>query len=42
MKLILKERKEKWTAKEPKYKDGILSIYTKLATSPMNGGKMKG
>jgi len=42
MKLILKERKEKWTAKEQKYKDGILSIYTKLATSPMNGGKMKG
>lgn len=39
---ILKERKEKWTPKEPKYKDGILSIYTKLATSPMNGGKMKG
>lgn len=39
---ILKDRKEKWQPKEPKYKDGILSIYTKLATSPMNGGKMKG
>ena len=28
--------------KNQKYKNGILSIYTKLATSPMNGGKMKG
>lgn len=40
--VILKQRRAKWTPKEPKYKDGILSIYTKLATSPMNGGKMKG
>ena len=39
---ILKERHAKWKPKEPKYKNGILSIYTKLATSPMNGGKMKG
>ena len=42
MQQILEERKEKWQPKESKYKDGILSIYTKLATSPMNGGKMKG
>lgn len=39
---ILQERRAKWQPKEPKYQDGILSIYTKLASSPMDGGKMKG
>lgn len=39
---ILQKRRTKWQPKEPKYQDGILSIYTKLASSPMDGGKMKG
>ena len=37
---ILAERKNKWKPKPAKYKDGILSIYTRLADSPMNGGRM--
>ncbi len=37
---ILAERKSKWQPKPAKYKDGILSIYTRLADSPMNGGRM--
>lgn len=42
IKKILQLRKAKWHSKPPKYREGILSIYTKLASSPMNGGKMKG
>ena len=38
--VILKERKSKWHPKPSKYKDGILSIYTQLASSPMTGGRM--
>jgi dihydroxy-acid dehydratase len=38
--VILKERKEKWQAPEMKYKTGILSVYSKLAASPMDGGYM--
>ena len=41
MEIILAERKAKWTPKEPKYKDGVLALFTKLADSPMSGGKMK-
>ena len=38
---ILKERRKKWKPKKEKYQTGILSIYSKLATSPMKGGYMK-
>ena len=41
MERILAERKAKWVPKEPKYKDGVLALFTKLADSPMSGGKMK-
>lgn len=35
---VLQERKEKWVAPKPKYTKGVLSIYTRLAVSPMKGG----
>lgn len=37
---ILVQRKKKWQPKPCKYNDGILSIYTNLAESPMKGGRM--
>lgn len=33
-------RKLKWKPREPKYKKGILKLYTELAASPMKGGYM--
>lgn len=41
MKAILAERKTKWVPKKPRYKEGVLSIYTALAESPMKGGRMQ-
>ena len=38
---ILVERRKRWKPKEAKYKKGILSIYSKLAVSPMKGGYME-
>lgn len=38
---ILKERKEDWTSKPPKYTKGVLGMYTSLATSGMEGGVIK-
>jgi len=38
---ILKERKEQWTPKPPKYTRGVLGMYTSLATSGMEGGVIK-
>ena len=37
---ILKERRENWSPRVSKYKDGILSIYCNLAESPMEGARM--
>ncbi len=37
---ILKQRKENWQPKPDKYTNGILSIYSKCAVSPMLGGYM--
>lgn len=37
---ILKQRKAKWKPRPAKYNEGILSVYTRLAESPMNGGRM--
>lgn len=38
---ILSERKALWQPKEPKYKKGVLKIYSEHAVSPMKGGYMK-
>ena len=38
---ILMERKKVWKPKEPKYKKGILKIYSEHAVSPMKGGYMQ-
>lgn len=37
---VLKERRKSWKPKEKKYKQGVLSIYTELASSPMDGAYM--
>ncbi len=37
MERILEERRAKWTPKEPKYKTGVLALFSKLAASPMQG-----
>ncbi len=39
--VVLKERLKNFKPKKEKYQKGILSIYTKLASSPMSGGYMK-
>ncbi len=38
---ILMERRKKWLQPEPKYKKGVLGLYTKLASSASSGGYMK-
>lgn len=38
---ILKERKEKWSPRTPKYQKGVLALYTQHAVSPMKGGYME-
>ncbi len=38
---IISERLSRWVPKEPKYKSGVLRIYSEHATSPMKGGYMK-
>ena len=38
---IFAKRKNKWQAKEEKYKSGVLNIFTKHAVSPMKGGYME-
>jgi len=38
---VLAKRKEKWHPKEPKYRKGVLALYTKHAVSPMKGGYME-
>lgn len=38
---ILEERRKDYKPRESKYKDGVLSVYTNLATSPMDGAYMK-
>ncbi len=38
---VLKERKSAWKPKEPKYKKGVLKIYSEHAVSPMKGGYME-
>ncbi len=34
---ILEERKKNWKPREPKYKKGVLRLFSEHATSPMKG-----
>ena len=36
--VILKERKKAWKKRPSRYDSGVLSVYTRLAASPMKGG----
>ncbi len=38
---ILARRHKKWKPREPKYSKGVLSLYGRLAVSPMKGGYME-
>ena len=35
---VLEERKTAWQPKEPKYKKGVLKLFSEKAVSPMKGG----
>ncbi len=37
MEAVLQERKKAWRPKEPKYKSGVLRLFSQLAASPMRG-----
>ena len=39
---VLAERKAVWKPKEPKYKSGVLKLFSEKATSPMKGGSING
>ena len=41
MEKILAERRAKWQARAPRYTEGALGVFTKLAASPMKGGMME-
>lgn len=41
MDAILAERRAKWQPKEPKYKTGLLKLYSQHAVSPMKGAYME-
>lgn len=38
---ILAEREKKWRPREPKYKSGVLKLFSERAVSPMKGGYME-
>lgn len=38
---ILEMRKNNWVKPEPKFKTGVMGLYTRLAASPMKGGYME-
>ncbi len=38
--LILDQRRSTWKPREPKYKTGVLGLFTANAASPMKGGYM--
>ncbi|MBB6218513.1 dihydroxy-acid dehydratase [Anaerosolibacter carboniphilus] len=38
---VLQERRKNWIKPEPKFKKGVLSLYTKSAVSPMKGAYME-
>lgn len=38
---ILAERKKNWQPKKPKYRSGVLKLFSEHAVSPMKGGYMK-
>ena len=41
MDAILAERRAKWQPREPKYKSGLLKLYSQHAVSPMKGAYME-
>ena len=41
MEKILADRRTKWQPKEPKYKKGLLKLYSQHAVSPMKGAYME-
>ena len=41
MEKILADRRAKWQPKEPKYKHGLLKLYSQHAVSPMKGAYME-
>lgn len=41
METLLKQRKEKWKKREPKYTSGVLKLFSEHAVSPMEGGYMQ-
>ena len=41
MEEILAARRAKWQPKEPKYKKGLLKLYSQHAVSPMKGAYME-
>lgn len=41
MEAILAERRSRWQPKEPKYKSGLLKLYSQHAVSPMKGAYME-
>lgn len=38
---VLQERRTHWTAPEPKYRSGVLKLFSEHAVSPMRGGYME-
>jgi dihydroxy-acid dehydratase len=38
---VLQERRKYWIKPEPKFKKGVLALYTKSAVSPMKGAYME-
>jgi dihydroxy-acid dehydratase len=41
MEAILAERKKRWKPRPPKYKSGVLKLFSERAASPMKGGYME-
>ena len=38
---VLEERRKNWTPREPKYKKGVLRMFSQHATSPMKGAYLE-
>ena len=38
---ILKERRKNWKPREPKYKNGVLRLFSQHAVSPMKGAYLE-
>ncbi len=38
---VLEERRKNWTPREPKYKKGVLRLFSERAASPMKGAYLE-